>query len=57
MCQHYFGTKRGNYYMMTTRRFTAKDMLDFGMVSEVVPKGRCPEARMGNCPDVEDHAV
>ena len=39
MCQHFFGTKRGNYYMMTTRQFTAKDMLDFGMVSEVVPKG------------------
>ena len=40
MCQHYFGTKRGNYYMMTTRQFTAKDMLDHGMVSEVVPKGK-----------------
>ena len=39
MCQHFFGTKRGNYYMMTTRQFSAKDMLDFGMVSEVVPKG------------------
>ena len=39
MCQHYFGTKRGNYYMMTTRQFTAQDMLDHGMVSEVVPKG------------------
>lgn len=40
MCQHYFGTKRGNYYMMTTRQFNAKDMLDHGMVSEVVPKGK-----------------
>ena len=38
MAQHYFGTKRGNYYMMTTRQWTAQDMLNFGMVSEVVPK-------------------
>jgi len=43
MAQHYFGTKRGNYYMMTTRQFTAKDMLDFGMVSEVVEKGKAVE--------------
>ena len=40
MAQHYFGTKRGNYYMMTTRQFTAQNMLDFGMVSEVVAKDR-----------------
>lgn len=40
MCQHYFGTKRGNYYMMTTRQFTAQDMLDHGMVSEVVAKDK-----------------
>lgn len=40
MCQHYFGTKRGNYYMMTSRQWTAKEMLDWGMVSEVVPKGK-----------------
>ena len=39
MVQHYFGTKRGNYYMMTTRQFTAQNMLDWGMVSEVVAKG------------------
>ena len=39
MAQHYFGTKRGNYYTMTTRQFTAQQMLDWGMVSEVVPKG------------------
>ena len=38
MVQHYFGTKRGNYYMMTTRQFTAQNMLDWGMVSEVVAK-------------------
>ncbi|MCD8144200.1 MAG: enoyl-CoA hydratase/isomerase family protein [Oscillospiraceae bacterium] len=40
LTQHYFGTKRGNYYMMTTRQFTAQQMLDWGMVSEVVPKDR-----------------
>ncbi len=40
MTQHYFGTKRGNYSMMTTRQFTAQNMLDWGMVSEVVAKER-----------------
>lgn len=39
LCQHYMGTKRGNYYMMTTRQYTAQQMLDWGMASEVVPKG------------------
>ena len=39
MCQHYMGTKTGNYYMMTTRQFTSDIMLKFGMVSEVVPDG------------------
>ena len=43
MAQHYFGTKRGNYYMTTTRQFTAQDMLNFGMVSEVVEKGKAVE--------------
>ena len=43
MTQHYFGTKRGNYYMMTARQWTAKQMLDWGMVSEVVPKGKVME--------------
>ena len=43
MAQHYFGTKRGNYYMMTTRQFTAQQMLDWGMVSEVVEKGKAVE--------------
>ena len=28
----------GNYYMMTARQWTAQQMLDWGMVSEVVPK-------------------
>ena len=41
--QHFLGTKRGNYYMMTTRQFTAQQMLDWGMVSEVVEKGKAVE--------------
>ena len=43
MAQHFLGTKRGNYYMMTTRQFTAQQMLDWGMVSEVVEKGKAVE--------------
>ena len=43
MAQHFLGTKRGNYYMMTTRQFTAQQMLDWGMVSEVVDKGKAVE--------------
>ena len=43
MFQPYLGTKRGNYYMMTTRQFTAQQMLDWGMVSEVVEKGKAVE--------------
>ena len=43
MAQHYFGTKRGNYYMMTARQWTAQQMLDWGMVSEVVPKDKVME--------------
>ncbi|MBQ7508864.1 MAG: enoyl-CoA hydratase/isomerase family protein [Spirochaetales bacterium] len=43
MCQHFFGTKRGNYYMMTSRQWTAQQMLDWGMLSEVVPKGKAVE--------------
>ena len=43
MTQHFLGTKRGNYYMMTTRQFTAQQMLDWGMVSEVVEKGKAVE--------------
>ena len=30
MAQHFLGTKRGNYYMMTTRQFTAQQMLRIG---------------------------
>ena len=43
MFQHYLGTKKGNYYMMTTRQVTAQQMLDWGLVSEVVPKGKALE--------------
>ena len=43
MAQHYFGTKRGNYYMMTSRQFTARQMLEWGMVNEVLPKGKVLE--------------
>ena len=43
MAQHYLGTKRGNYYMMTSRQITAQEMLQAGMVSEVVPKGKAVE--------------
>ena len=62
MCQHYFGTKRGNYYMMTTRQFTAQDMLDHGMVSEVVPKGKAVEraweiARMWKLMSYENRTI
>ena len=39
MFQHYLGTKRGNYYMMTTRQVNAQQMLDWGLVSEVVRQG------------------
>ena len=44
LCQFYMGAKRGNYYLSTTRQMTAKEMLDFGFISEVVPKGQA-EAR------------
>ena len=43
MFQHYLGTKKGNYYMMTTRQITAPQMLEWGLVSEVVPKGKAVE--------------
>ena len=54
--------KRGNYYMMTTRQFTAKDMLDHGMVSEVVPKGKAVEraweiARMWKLMSYENRTI
>ena len=39
MFQHYLGTKRGNYYMMTTRQITAQQLLEAGAVSEVTKKG------------------
>ena len=40
LCQFYMGAKRGNYYLSTTRQMTAKEMLDFGFVSEVVEKDK-----------------
>ena len=43
MFQHYLGTKKGNYYMMTTRQITAPQMLEWGLVSEVVPTGKAVE--------------
>ena len=43
MFQHFLGTKKGNYYMMTTRQVTAPQMLEWGLVSEVVPKGKAVE--------------
>ena len=43
MFQHYLGTKKGNYYMMTTRQITAPQMLEWGLCSEVVPKGKAVE--------------
>ncbi len=43
MFQHYLGTKKGNYYMMTSRQVTAPQMLEWGLVSEVVPKGKAVE--------------
>jgi len=43
MFQHYLGTKKGNYYMMTSRQVTAQQMLEWGLVSEVVPKGKAVE--------------
>ncbi len=43
MFQHYLGTKKGNYYTMTSRQVTAQQMLDWGLCSEVVPKGKAVE--------------
>lgn len=43
MCQFYMGAKTGNYYMMTSRQITAQEMLQYGMASEVVPKGKAVE--------------
>lgn len=43
MFQHYLGTKRGNYYMMTSRQVTAQQLLDWNMASEVLPKDKVLE--------------
>ncbi|MBR5047513.1 MAG: enoyl-CoA hydratase/isomerase family protein, partial [Eubacterium sp.] len=60
--QHYLGTKRGNYYMMTTRQVTAQQMLDWGLASEVVPKGKALEraweiARMWKTMSYENRTI
>ena len=62
MFQHYLGTKRGNYYMMTSRQITARQMLDFGIVSEIVPKGKTVEraweiARMWKTMSYENRCI
>ena len=62
MFQHFLGTKRGNYYMMTSRQITAQQMLDFGIVSEVVPKGKALEraweiARMWKTMSYENRCI
>ena len=43
MFEHYLGTKRGNSYIMSSRQITAPEMLQAGLVSEVVPKGKAVE--------------
>ena len=43
LLQHLIGTKRAAYYMYTTRMWTAQQALDWGFVSEVVPKGTAVE--------------
>lgn len=40
LLQHYLGTKRGNYYMYTSRQFDAKQALEMGWVNEVVEKDK-----------------
>ena len=60
--QHYLGTKKGNYYLMTTRQVTAQQMLDWGLVSEVVPKGKALEraweiARMWKTMSYENRTI
>lgn len=62
MAQHYFGTKRGNYHMMTSKQWSAQEMLEWGMVSEVVPKGKAVEraweiARMWKLMSYENRTI
>ena len=40
LMQYYLGTKRGNYHEYTARQFDSKQALEWGWVSEVVPKGK-----------------
>ncbi len=62
MAQYFFGLKRGNYYMMSSRQWTAQQMLDWGMASEVVPKGTVVDraweiARMLKCMAYENRCI
>ena len=41
LAQYFMGTKRGNYYLSTTRQLNAQQLLEFGMASEVVPQAEC----------------
>ncbi len=43
--------------MMTARQWTAQQMLDWGMVSEVVPKDKVMDRGVGDRSHVEDHAL
>ncbi len=43
LLQHFLGTKRAAYLMYTSRQFTAQQALEWGFVSEVVPKGKALE--------------
>ena len=62
MFQHYLGTKKGNYYMMTSRQVTAQQMLEWGLASEVLPKGKVLDraweiARMLKVMDYENRCI
>ena len=57
MAQHYLGTKRGNYYMMTSRQITAQEMLQAGHGQRGRAQGQGCGARLGDRPHVEDHAL
>lgn len=43
LLQHYLGAKRANLLMYTSEQFDAKQALEWGWVSEVVPKGKALE--------------
>ena len=43
LMQHFLGTKRANYLMYTSQQWDAKQALEWGWVSEVVPKEKTME--------------